>query len=211
MRHFGSLGLGGALGVPGVHRNPQLKVGKEPEWSGEALEMWSSVPLTFQFMETLKSFSSLSSVFCIFSAKNPGIREQGKSPKLPISQEFILQTPFPCVFGLTLTKSIEPLHSTKWILAVAGKTCSYHPGQLTLEFIFGFPQEEFWAPDSLCAPVILEYSDLFLLGCWELWVTLKVWLSPNFAHKGPKSLLSSRSKAGSLKVIIQCLVLVNYL
>lgn len=49
LNQFGRLGLGGAVEIPGVYRNPaQLKAGKEPEWKVEwsraALEMWNSVP-----------------------------------------------------------------------------------------------------------------------------------------------------------------------
>lgn len=75
-------------------------------------------------------------IFC----KNSGSREQGKSPKLPTSSGIHPADSFSCGFRLILTKSIEPLYNTTWILAIAGKTSSYHPGQLIFELTFDFPQ-----------------------------------------------------------------------
>lgn len=74
----------------------------------------------------------------MFSAKILEAENKENPLNFQPARGFILHTPFPCGFGLILTKSVEPLHSTKRILALAGKTSSYHPGQLALEFIFLF-------------------------------------------------------------------------
>lgn len=195
---------------PEILLSSTLGRSQSEEWSRSALEMWSSVPSPFipwklYSLSFLQAFSYLLQKFW---------KQRNKENPLNFhpAQEFILQTHFPCGFRLILTKSIEPLYNTTWILAIAGKTSSHHPGQLTLESIFGFPQWEFWAPDYLCAPVNLGIlRTCFFLDVGNRGQHTKCNCHQNFAQRGPKSLLSSRRKARSLKVIIQCLLLVNYL
>lgn len=122
------------------------------KWSG-AEQLWKRGTLCLNLWVhgswiILFPFSRLLHVFC----KNSGSREQRKSPKLPISSGIYPADSFPCGFGLILTKSIEPLCNTTCILAIAGKTSSYHPGQLTFEFIFHFPQLTFGL-QAICVPL----------------------------------------------------------
>lgn len=90
-------------------------------------------------MEAVSS-SSLPSGFRIFSAKILEAETKENPLNFQPAQEFILQTHFPRGFSPILTKSTEPLYDTTWILAIAGKTSPYHPGQLIFEFTFDFPQ-----------------------------------------------------------------------